>query len=81
MRKSRPKTQCMDFNIWHDYKYLGSGLEETGGMATYITQRVGAVWRNLKRCSGVLCDRRMPVSETECMVRFLQNTGQTIDIK
>ena len=30
-------------------------------MATEITQRVSAAWRNWKRCSGVLCDRRMPV--------------------
>ena len=30
-------------------------------MATEITQRVGAAWNNWKRCSGVLCDRRMPV--------------------
>ena len=26
-----------------------------------ITQVVSAAWRNWKRCSGVLCDRRMPV--------------------
>ena len=42
-------------------KYIGSSVEETGGMATEITQRVGASWRNLKRCSVVLCDRRLPV--------------------
>ena len=45
----------------HHFKYLGSSVEETGGMATEITQRVSAAWRNWKRCSGVLCDRRMPV--------------------
>ena len=32
-----------------------------GGMETGITKRVGAGWRNWKNCSGVLCDRRMPV--------------------
>ena len=31
-------------------------------MATEITQRVSAAWRNWNRCSGVLCDRRMPVT-------------------
>ena len=41
----------------HHFKYLGSSVEETGGMATEITQRVSAAWRNWKRCSGVLCDR------------------------
>ena len=45
----------------HHFKYLGSSVEETGGMATGITQRVSAAGRNWKRCSGVLCDRRMPV--------------------
>ena len=30
-------------------------------MATEISQRVSAAWGNWKRCSGVLCDRRMPV--------------------
>ena len=30
-------------------------------MATEITQIVTAAWKNWKRCSGVLCDRRMPV--------------------
>ena len=45
----------------HHFKYLGSSVEETGGMATEITQIVSAAWRNWKRCSAVLCDRRMPV--------------------
>ena len=35
-------------------------MEKTGGMATEI-HRVSAAWRNWKRCSGVLCDKRMPV--------------------
>ena len=30
-------------------------------MTTEISQRVNAAWGNWKRCSGVLCDRRMPV--------------------
>ena len=29
-------------------------------MTTEISQRVSAAWGNWKRCSGVLCDRRMP---------------------
>ena len=36
-------------------------MEEEGGMETEITKRVGAGWRNWKKCSGVLCDRRIPV--------------------
>ena len=33
-------------------------------MTTEISQRVSAAWRNWKRCSGVLCNRRMPVKQT-----------------
>ena len=40
------------------FKYLGTSMEEEGGMETEITKRVGAGWRNWKKCSGVLCDRR-----------------------
>ena len=43
------------------FKYLGTSIEEEGGMETEIVKRVGAGWRNWKKCSGVLCDRRMPV--------------------
>ena len=43
------------------FKYLGTSMEEEGGMETEITKRVGAGWRNWKKCSGVLCDRTMPV--------------------
>ena len=45
----------------HRFKHLGQSVEEKGGMATEISQRVSAAWGNWKRCSGVLCDRRMPV--------------------
>ena len=41
------------------FKYLGASMEEEGGMETEI-KWVGAGWRNWKKCSGVLCDRRMP---------------------
>ena len=36
-------------------------MEKTGGMTTDISHRVSAAWGNWKRCSGVLCDRRMQV--------------------
>ena len=49
----------------HHFKYIGSSVEETGGMTTEISQRVSAVWINGKRCSGVLCDRRIPVKLKE----------------
>ena len=45
----------------HHFKYISSSVEETGGMPTEISHSVSAAWRNWKRCSGVLCDRKMPV--------------------
>ena len=44
-----------------DFKYLGTSIEEEGGMETEIAKRVGAGWMNWKKCSGVLCDKKMPV--------------------
>ena len=43
------------------FKYLGTSTEEEGGMETEISKRVGAACRNWKRCSGVLCDKRLAV--------------------
>ena len=33
------------------FKYLGTSMEEEGGMETEITKRVGAGWINWKKCS------------------------------
>ena len=41
------------------FKYLDTSIDEGCGMKTEITNRVGACWRNCKKCCGVLCDRRM----------------------
>ena len=43
------------------FMYLGTSIEEEGGMETAIAKRVGAGWMNWKNCSGVMCDKRMPV--------------------
>ena len=43
------------------FKYMGTSIEEEGGTETEIAKRVGAGWMNWKKCSGVLCDKRMPV--------------------
>ena len=36
------------------FKYLGTSIEEEGGMETEIAKRLGAGWMNWKKCSGVL---------------------------
>ena len=44
----------------HHVEYLGSSVEETGGMTTESSQSECSM-RNWKRCSGVLYDRRLPM--------------------
>ena len=39
------------------FKYLGTSIEEEGGMETDIAKRVGAGWMNWKKCSGVCVTR------------------------
>ena len=39
--------------------HFGTSIEEQCGKEMDIAKRVGAARRNWKRCSGVLCDKRM----------------------
>ena len=60
---NRPQVKILDEEaerVTH-FKYLGTRIEEEGGMETEIAKRVGAGWMNWKKCSGMLCDKRMPV--------------------
>ena len=43
------------------FTYLGSTLAEDGELDAKVTHRVQSGWKNWKRVSGVLCDRRMNV--------------------
>ena len=43
------------------FTYLGSTLAEDGELDAEVTHRVQSGWKNWKRVSGVLCDRRMDV--------------------
>ena len=43
------------------FKYLGSQLAEDGELDAEVNQRGQSGWRNWKKVSGVLCDRRMNV--------------------
>ena len=42
-------------------KYLGLTLEGDGELNAGVTHRVQSKWKNWKRVSGVLCDRKMKV--------------------
>ena len=43
------------------FRYLGSTLVEDGELDAEVTNRVQSGWKNWKRVSGVLCDRKMNV--------------------
>ena len=43
------------------FKYLGSVIQKDGGIENEITSRIQAGWGNWKKCSGVLCDKKMPM--------------------
>ena len=43
------------------FKYLGSTVAEDGDLEAEITNRTQAGWKNWKKVSGVLCDRRVGI--------------------
>ena len=51
------------------FTYLGSRLEEDGELDAEVTHRVQSGWKNWKRVSGVLCDRRMNMKIKEKVYR------------
>ena len=58
-----------------------------GGMETEIAKRVGAGWMNWKKCSVVLCDKRIPVKlkwkllDLLCYMELKPGPPQTTGIK
>ena len=43
------------------FKYLGSLIQNYAGIESEITSRIQAGWGNWKKCSGVLCDKKIPI--------------------
>ena len=43
------------------FTYMGSKLAEDGELYAEVNHRVQSGWKNWKRVSGVLCNRRMNV--------------------
>ena len=77
LKISRRKTECLGCNEHQDaeiqlqgetvrrvktFTYLGSTLAEDGELDAEVTHQVQSGWKNWKRVSGVLCDRRMDVN-------------------
>ena len=43
------------------FKYLGSTVTEDGDLEAEITHKIQVGWKNWKKVSGVLCDRRVGI--------------------
>ena len=43
-----------------EFKYLGSTLQSNGGVDAEINKRTQSGWKNWKKVSGVLCDKKIP---------------------
>ena len=41
------------------FKYLGATLAENGDLDAEMMHRIQSGWKNWKRISGILCDRRI----------------------
>ena len=41
------------------FKYLGATLAENGDLDAEMMHRIQSGWKNWKRVSGILCDRRI----------------------
>ena len=74
LKVSRKKTEYMAYNetnsgdiTMQDYvlkkvnsfKYLGSTLSQDGDLDQEVEKRIQAGWKNWKRLSGVLCDKKL----------------------
>ena len=45
----------------HEFKYLGSVVDEAGDMEKEIGSRIQGGWNNWRKVSGVICDRKVPI--------------------
>ena len=42
------------------FRYLGSMLQEDGGIDEDVNHRIKAGWMKWRQASGILCDKRVP---------------------
>ena len=51
--------QGQNLELVNTFKYLGATLAENGDLDEEMTHRIQSGWKNWKRVSGILCDRRI----------------------
>ena len=56
------------------FKYLGATLAENVDMDAEMTHRIQSGWKNWKRVSGILCDRRI-------RLRVKGKVYKTVDVR
>ena len=77
LRISREETEYLNFNgrqeteVWiqdvklkgsNEFRYLGSHTAADGSLDREISHRIQSGWKNWKRTTGVLCDRKISAS-------------------
>ena len=45
-----------------EFRYLGSTVQADGGNEIEVTKRIAAGWNSWRKVTGVLCDRKVPLS-------------------
>ena len=51
-----------ELNSSKSFKYLGSIIEEKGNIDKDVTHRIQTGWNKWRKASGILCDRKVPLS-------------------
>ena len=53
-----------------NFRYLGSMMQQDGGIDTDVSHRIQAGWTKWRSASGVLCDRKVPIKVKGGIIRW-----------
>ena len=62
------------------FKYLRATLAENGDLDAEMTHRIQAGWKNWKRVSGILCDRRISLRVKGRGLGSEESTREKLDV-
>ena len=72
-RNSDINIQGQNLERVNTFKYLGATLAENGDLDAEMTHRIQSGWKNWKRVSEILCDRRISLRVKGKYIRKLQD--------